>query len=100
MPIASPWYRFSVRRPEKTSQITTLLNPGFMEGNVLDVQGTLYIVTKITHEVDHQCGTSTMEVVEPGWVWKMKYKFKRFVRTVLQTITRNWRRFRAERRDG
>jgi len=97
MPIASLWYRLGVKRPEKTSMLTTLLNPGFMEGNAIDVGGDLYIVTKITHNVDF--GTSTMEVVEPGWLWKMKFRFKRFLRTTLRTLARNWRRFRADRKN-
>ena len=98
MPIASPWYRFGVRRPEKISEITTLLNPGFMEGNAIDVSGTLYIITGIKHNMGIS-STSTIEVVEPGWGWQMRYKFKRFMRTIGRAVARTWCRFRAKKTD-
>jgi hypothetical protein len=87
-----------VGRPEKISEITMLLNPGFMEGNVILVGEDLFIITRIKHNIGVH-STSTIEVVEPGWGWKMRYKFKRFMRRIGRTIARTWRRFRADRND-
>jgi len=102
MPIASPWYRFGVRRPKKTFEFVMPLNPGFRVGDAIDMHGaigmdnTTYLIVGISHDIGGSFATSRVQVVEPDWVWKMEYKFKRFMRRIRRTIARTWRRFRAQ----
>lgn len=106
MPIASPWYRFGVRRPKKTFEFVMPFNRSFAVGNpiamggAIGVENKIYLIVGIRHDIGGAFSTSTMEVVEPNWGWQMRYKFKRFLRTVRRTLARTWRQFWADRANG
>ena len=88
-----------MRSPEKTSEITMPLNHALMVGDPVDISGCLYIIVGLRHDIGGSFATSSAQVVEPGWMWKMKFRFKRFVRRLMRTVARTWRQYRADRAD-
>lgn len=89
MSIAAAKYR-PWRVPEKIHEIEIALTPGLMIGQVIEVGGEPLITVGIVHAMGG-FSTTRLRVVEPNWVWKFKYKGKRFLRNAWRRITRPFR---------
>jgi len=72
----------AVTRPEKVHKMTVTFDPSMRIGGVYEVEGEPFVVIKIHHRVGGWTATSDVDVVEPNWVWKLKYKTKRFCRHI------------------
>lgn len=89
-----------MRRQRKTYRIMTTLSPGLTDGSVLEIEGQPYLVVDAEHEIG-TCAVSRLRVVEPGWLWKLGYRIRRFGRRIRRALHvllqrclgRYWRRF-------
>jgi hypothetical protein len=94
MPIASPWRGLWVPRSEKIIEIEIALAPGFMIGQVVEVEGEPLIVVGIVNRVGG-FSTTRLRAAEPNWLWKLRYKTRRLLRRVWLFITKPFQRRRG-----
>ena len=83
-------------RQEKIHEVTILITPGVMVGQVYLVGNSPFIVVGIRDTLG-ELGVTRLQLVEPSWPWKVKYHLKRFFRRVWQILQTpyRWARSRA-----
>lgn len=85
-------------RQEKIHEVTILTTPGVMVGHVYLIGGSPFIVVGIRNSLG-ELGVTTLQLVEPSWIWKAKYRLTRAFRRVWQILQTpyRWARSRASR---
>jgi len=86
-------------RPEKITEITIAVAPGFMVGHVIEVGAEPFIIVGIVHQMGG-FSTTRLRVAEPHWRWRLQYKTRRFFRRVWRIITRSFQRLREKAGGG
>lgn len=71
-----------------------VLSPHLMVGNVIEIKNKLLIIIEIQHDLGTS-NVSRVQTINPGRLWAVKYKFKRFWRQLLQPFKKILRRFRS-----
>ena len=73
-------------------EIETTLSSHLTTGRVIEIKGEPFLIVEILHHIG-DFSTSKMQVVEPNWRWKLRYKALRFLRQTWHTVTGPLRRF-------
>lgn len=79
-----------MRAPEPVFEIVMPLNHQFMVGDPIQIHDKVFIIVGMRHEMGGYFSTSKVQVVEPSWWWRIKYR----VQKLLRPLIRIWNRLR------